>query len=223
MTQFKDKSKKLGREGQLVGLFDYPVLMAADILLYDADEVPVGEDQIQHVELARDIAERFNKLYGMTFKLPKAVTPKYGARVKRLDDPTFKMSKSEHPDSYVALSEPAESVIAKFKKAVTDSDTKVRYDLQKKPAISNLIEIYSGFSELSIKQVEDKFNGFGYGDFKSQLGELVAQKLGELQSKYESIRSNESELTKITQDGSNKASEIATKKLLEVKKKLGLL
>lgn len=223
MTQFKDKSKKAGREGQLVGLFSYPVLMAADILLYDSDEVPVGEDQVQHVELARDIAARFNKLHGNTFKLPKAVTPKLGARIKRLDDPRYKMSKSEHPDSYIALGEPAESVVTKFKKAVTDSDTKVSYDKQKKPAISNLIEIYSGFSNLSVAEVVDKFKGIGYGEFKNQLGELVAEKLSALQQEYEKLRSDEGRLMKIIVDGSAKANAIANQKVSEVKRKVGLL
>lgn len=223
MTQFKDKSKKLGREGQLVGLFNYPVLMAADILLYDADEVPVGHDQIQHVELARDIAQRFNKLYGKTFVLPKAVTPKYGSRVKRLDDPRFKMSKSEHPDSYVALSEPADSVIKKFKKAVTDSDTKIKYDPQNKPAISNLIEIYAGFSEMDLSKVEEKFSQSGYGEFKSSLGELVAEKLSDLQKQYEAHRADDRKLISTIEQGSHKASKIANQKLAEVKYKLGLL
>jgi tryptophanyl-tRNA synthetase len=223
MTQFKDKSNKAGPAGQLMGLFSYPVLMAADILLYDANEVPVGEDQIQHVELARDIAKRFNNLYGNTFTLPKAVVPSHGARVKSLSDPAAKMSKSDHPDNYVALSESAESVVKKFKRAVTDSDTKIRYDVKNKPAISNLIEIYAGFSDKTPKDVEKIFQNSGYGDFKAQLGELVSKKLSELQKEFEKHRSNEAELIKIIEQGSAKASAIANKKLAEVKKKVGLL
>lgn len=223
MTQFKDKVKKVGRDGQLVGLFNYPVLMAADILLYDTDEVPVGHDQLQHVELARDIAQRFNKLYGKTFRLPKAVTPKYGSRVKRLDDPRFKMSKSDHPDSYIALGESAESIINKFKKAVTDSDTKIKYDPQNKPAISNLIEIYAGFSESTIQLVEEKFAKTGYSQFKLALGELVASKLSVLQKTFEAHRSSEQQLMTTIEQGSTKAAKIAGKKLNEVKEKLGLL
>jgi tryptophanyl-tRNA synthetase len=223
MTQFKDKSKKTSPEGQLVGLFNYPVLMAADILLYDSDEVPVGEDQVQHVELTRDIANRFNKLYGLTFKIPKAVIPKHGARIKRLDDPKRKMSKSDHPDSYIALGESAESVIRKFKRAVTDSDSTIRHDVKNKPAISNLLEIYAGFADISVAEAEMKFSGKGYGDFKLALGELVAKKLSELQAKFEQYRSDEAKLLKIIASGNAKAAKIANAKLQEVKQKVGLL
>lgn len=223
MTQFKDKSLKLGPEGQLAGLFNYPVLMAADILLYDSNEVPVGEDQLQHVELTRDIANRFNKLYGDTFVLPKAIIPSYGGRIMSLDDPSVKMSKSDHPDSYVALGESAESVVNKFKRAVTDSDTQVRYDKSQKPAISNLMEIYSGFSGMSLLEIETKYQGIGYGEFKNDLGELTAEKLSLLQKNFEKYRTNENELMSIIQEGSQKASSIADKKLEDVKNKIGLL
>jgi len=223
MTQFKDKSLKLGPEGQVVGLFNYPVLMAADILLYDSNEVPVGEDQVQHVELTRDIANRFNKLYGDTFVLPKATIPSYGGRIMSLDNPSVKMSKSDHPDSYVALRESAESVVNKFKRAVTDSDTQVRYDKSQKPAISNLMEIYSGFSGMSLEEIETKYQGIGYGEFKNDLGELTAEKLSLLQKNFEKYRTNENELMSIIQEGSQKASSIADKKLEDVKNKIGLL
>lgn len=223
MTQFKDKSHKLGPEGQLVGLFNYPVLMAADILLYDSNEVPVGEDQVQHVELTRDIANRFNKLYGETFVLPKATIPNYGGRVMSLDNPSVKMSKSDHPDSYVALGEPANSVLNKFKRAVTDSDTQVRYNKIEKPAISNLMEIYAGFSGMSLEEIESKYKGIGYGEFKNDLGELTAEKLSLLQKDFEKYRSNEGSLMSIIEEGSQKASAIANKKLAEVKNKIGLL
>jgi tryptophanyl-tRNA synthetase len=223
MTQFKDKSRKLGPEGQLVGLFNYPVLMAADILLYESDEVPVGEDQVQHVELTRDIANRFNKLYGETFVLPKATIPNYGGRVMSLDNPSVKMSKSDHPDSYVALGEPANSVLNKFKRAVTDSDTQVRYNKIEKPAISNLMEIYAGFSGMSLEEIESKYKGIGYGEFKNDLGELTAEKLSSLQKDFEKYRSNEGSLMSIIEEGRQKASAIANKKLSEVKNKIGLL
>ena len=223
MTQFKDKSHKLGPEGQLVGLFNYPVLMAADILLYESNEVPVGEDQVQHVELTRDIANRFNKLYGETFVLPKATIPNYGGRVMSLDNPSVKMSKSDHPDSYVALGESAESVVNKFKRAVTDSDTQVRYNKIEKPAISNLMEIYAGFSGMSLEEIESKYKGIGYGEFKNDLGELTAEKLSLLQKDFEKYRSNEGSLMSIIEEGSQKASAIASKKLSEVKNKIGLL
>jgi len=223
MTQFKDKSKKLGPEGQLVGLYSYPVLMAADILLYDSNEVPVGEDQIQHVELTRDIANRFNKLYGDTFVLPKATVPKYGARIMSLDDPSVKMSKSDHPDSYIALGEDKDSVIKKFKRAVTDSDTVVSYDKAAKPAISNLIEIYIGFTDKSIEEVEVLYEGKRYGDFKQDLGIIVSDKLAELQHKFEDYRADEASLIEILEQGSAKARQIADKKIAEVKSKIGLL
>lgn len=223
MTQFKDKSKKLGPEGQLVGLFSYPVLMAADILLYDSNEVPVGEDQVQHVELTRDIAKRFNSLYGETFVLPKAIIPAHGARIMSLDNPKVKMSKSDHPDSYIALAEPKESVINKFKRALTDSDNKVKYDKDSKPAISNLIEIYASFANISVKDIEERYFGKGYGDFKRELGELVAEKLNELQKSFDEIRRDEEQLYSIIRKGSAKAGEIADKKVAEIKRKIGLL
>lgn len=223
MTQYKDKAKNVGPEGLLVGFFDYPALMAADILLYDSNEVPVGEDQVQHVELTRDIAKRFNKLYGDTFVLPQAIAPKTGKRIMGLDDPTQKMSKSDHPDSAIALMEPADSILGKFKRAVTDSDNKIVYDKVDRPAISNLIEIYSGFGEISTEEIEKRYEGKGYGDFKQDLGELVANKLNELQQEYKTIRSNEEQLMQIIEQGNAKATQIAGNKLKEVKEKIGLL
>ena len=223
MTQFKDKSKKLGPEGQLVGLFSYPVLMAADILLYDSNEVPVGDDQVQHVELTRDIASRFNKLYGNTFTLPKATTPEFGARIMGLDDPTNKMSKSDHPDSYISLNEDADSIRNKFKRAVTDSASEIKYDKASKPAISNLIEIYCGFSDKTPKEVEEAYAGKGYGEFKSDTAELVIEKLSILQREYDKYRNDEAELISILSSGTKKELKFQTKKVHEVKQKLGLL
>ncbi len=223
MTEYKDKSQKLGPEGQLVGLFNYPVLMAADILLYDANEVPVGEDQRQHLELARTIAERFNRLYGNTFVLPKATIPKTGARIMGLDDPTKKMSKSDHPDSFIMLAETADSIRKKIKRAVTDSDNRIIYDKKGKPAVSNLIEIYAGFSDETISVIEKRFVGKGYGEFKAELAELVVEKLSQLQAEFYKIRDNEAMLDKVIDSGSAKAAEIANEKLREVKEKIGLL
>lgn len=223
MTEYKDKAKKLGSEGQVAGLFTYPVLMAADILLYDTNEVPVGDDQIQHIELTRDIANRFNNLYGVTFTLPKAVVPESGARIMGLEDPTSKMSKSDHPDSFIMLAEPAESIIKKFKRAVTDSDNEIKYDRANKPAISNLLEIYAGFSDKPIADIEKDYVGKGYGDFKQDLGELVAERLTELQAKFEAIRSDEGGLMQIIEQGNEDARIIANNKLSEVKEKIGLL
>lgn len=223
MTQYKDKAKKASPEGLLVGFFDYPALMAADILLYDSNEVPVGEDQVQHVELTRDIANRFNKLYGSTFVLPQAIAPKTGKRIMSLDDPTQKMSKSDHPDSAIALMESSDSTISKFKRAVTDSDNSIVYDKSNKPAISNLLEIYAGFADIGIEDIEKRYDGKGYGEFKQDLGELVASKLDKLQQKYKTIRSNEADLMQIIEQGNAKAEQIANKKLKEVKEKIGLL
>lgn len=223
MTEYKDKAKKLGAEGQVVGLFTYPVLMTADILLYDSDEVPVGEDQNQHVELVRNIATRFNNLYGETFVLPKAVNPKLGARIMGLDDPTCKMSKSDHPDRSIMLTESVDSILKKFKRAVTDTGNEIRYDKDNKPAISNLLEIYAGFADRSIGEIEDQYINKGYGEFKQDLGELVARELAHLQSKFKTIRDDEGKLMQIIEAGNIKASKIANQKLQEVKNKIGLL
>lgn len=222
MTQFKDKSQKLGRDGQNVGLYDYPVLMAGDVLLYDADEVPVGDDQVQHLELARNIAARFNNSHGDTFKEPKPTLSATAKRIMSLNDPESKMSKSESQDSYVLLKDSREVVIKKFKRAVTDSENKVRYS-KEQPAVSNLLTIYSGFSGLSIPVIEEKYKDSGYGDFKMNLGELVADKLEELQTKFYTIRNDNSQLESVLIDGAAKASAIANEKLKEVKNKLGLL
>lgn len=223
MTQYKDKAKKAGPEGLLVGFFDYPALMAADILLYDSNEVPVGEDQIQHIELTRDIAKRFNKIYGDAFVVPKGVVPNSGARIMSLDDPNIKMSKSDHPDSAIALTESKDSILKKFKRAVTDSDNKIVYDKLNKPAISNLIEIYSGFTDTPVTEVEKKYIDKNYSIFKSDIGEIVAQKLSLLQNDFNNIRSDEAGLYSIIDEGNSKATQIASQKLKIVKEKTGLL
>jgi len=224
MTQYKDKlQKSSSTDGQIVGLYDYPVLMAADILLYDVEDVPVGEDQTQHVELTRKIAERFNNLYGGVFTLPQAVHTSEGKRIMSLQDPTQKMSKSESDNSYVLLLDKKISIIDKFKRAVTDSDNRIYFDKQHKPAITNLLEIYSGFSDLPIKEIEAVYVNKGYGEFKQDLGQLVAEKLEGLQQTFIKYRDNEKELLRILAQGNEKANIIAKDKLQEVRNIIGLL
>ena len=222
MTQFKDKSAKAGREGQLAGLFDYPVLMAGDVLLYDADEIPVGIDQVQHVELSRVIAQRFNNAYGETFKLPKAVLSEKTSKIMSLNDPFKKMSKSGTEDSYIALDENPEKIIKKFKRAVTDSDSIIRFG-EDKPAISNLLTILSEFTEKSVDDLVREYEGKGYGQFKKDTGEIVAEKLSGLQQKYTSIRSDEDRLKNIIAEGNSNATILANEKVSIIKDKLGLI
>ena len=176
MTQFKDKSAKHA-DNINAGLFTYPVLMAADILLYDTDIVPVGEDQKQHVEICRDIATRFNNLYGNVFKLPEPVLPKVGARIMSLSEPDKKMSKSDDDTGCILLKDRDDAIMRKFRRAVTDSDTAVRYDPVNKKGISNLMSIYASLSGRSFDEIAREFDGKGYGDFKSAVGELVCDKL----------------------------------------------
>jgi len=222
MTQFKDKSLKAGREGQLVGLYDYPVLMAGDVLLYDADEVPVGVDQVQHVELSRTIAQRFNNIHGETFKLPKAKLSKTTAKIMSLNDPEKKMSKSDSDDSYVGLDDTSESIVKKFKRAVTDSGSHIEFK-KDKPAISNLLVIYSEFADKPIEEIVKEYEGKGYGQFKKDLGEIVAEKLGNLQKIFQQIRVQEERLNNITTEGNSNANIIANEKINVIKDKLGLI
>ena len=223
MTQYKDKSQKMGSEGQYVGLYDYPVLMAGDIILYDADEVPVGDDQKQHVELTRNIVNRFNNAHADTFKMPKPTFAQGFSRIMNLADPDQKMGKSEASEGNVYLKDTREQIIKKFKRAVTDSDNKIAFNEQTKPAISNLLSIYSGFADKSIPDIEKDYEGEGYGKFKGDLGELVADKISELQEAFRRYRDNESDLMKIITEGNTRASAIADAKVNEVKSKLGLL
>jgi tryptophanyl-tRNA synthetase len=222
MTQFKDKSSKKGKEGQLVGIYDYPVLMAGDVLLYDADEIPVGSDQVQHVELSRTIAQRFNNLHGETFRLPKATLSDKTARIMSLNDPLKKMSKSESLDSYIALDDSRDAIIKKFKRAVTDSDNKISFG-KDKPAISNLLVILSEFTGKSIEFLVNEYEGKGYGQFKSDIGETVADKLGALQLKFQEIRNDEERLKNIITEGNSNARILADEKVSLVKNKLGLI
>lgn len=222
MTQFKDKSEKTGRERSSVGLFDYPVLMAADILLYDTDEVPVGEDQKQHVEITRDIAQRFNNIYGEVFKLPVPIIPKTGSRIMSLLDPTKKMSKSDsNPSTYIYLLDTEEDIKSKIMKATTDSEGIVAFD-EKRPGIYNLLEIYEIFSGEERVDIEAKYKNVGYGEFKRDLAEVVISGLKPLQDKYQELTQNPEVLEDILKKGADKARIIADKKLKEVKDKVGL-
>lgn len=223
MTQFKDKSAKHA-DNINSGLFTYPVLMAADILLYQADLVPVGEDQKQHLEITRDIAERFNKIYGQTFKIPEPYVQGVAARVMGLQDPTSKMSKSStlENDSILLNDEP-EVILKKFKKSVTDSENIVRYDKENKPGISNLITIYSAITGKTKENIEKEFEGKGYGDFKTAVANCVIEELKPIQEKYKELKENPDYLEKIFRRGAERAYTIARKTLEDVYKKIGMV
>lgn len=219
MTQFKDKAgNKQDNVG--VGLFDYPVLMAADILLYNTDIVPVGDDQLQHVELTRTLARRFNEQYGATLKVPEARLQKVGARIMGLDDPAKKMSKSAKSEfNYIAMTDDIDKAKKKIMRATTDSDNRIKYDVKNKPGISNLITIYSLLENIDINAVEKKYTGQGYGDFKKDLAEIVAKHLTNFQEIYYNIKNTEIE--KILKSGAKKLQPIATKTINKVKSKIG--
>jgi tryptophanyl-tRNA synthetase len=224
MTQFKDKAKKSGPEGQLAGLYDYPVMMAADILLYDADEVPVGEDQKQHVELTRDIATRFNNIHGDTFKIPAPTVQVEGARIMNLQDPSKKMSKSDTDDSGNILLTDDEGLIRKkISRAVTDSGSQVASSADK-PAMSNLLVIMSVITGKSVEELESKYAGKGYGEFKDDLGDIVVRTLQPLQHSYKGLmRDGNDRVDKALEHGWWRASELANAKLGQVKELLGLI
>lgn len=223
MTQYKDKSAKHA-DNINAGLFTYPSLMAGDILLYQTDLVPTGEDQKQHVELTRDIADRFNKLYGDTFKIPEPFIEKVGARIMGLQDPTSKMSKSSTlPNDTIMLIDKPEDIMKKVKKAVTDSEGVVKFDVANKPGVSNLMTIYSIIKGFSIEEVEKEFEGKGYGDFKTAVGEAIVKELEPFQNKYNELINNKEYLEKIYTEGSKKAHERANKTLRDVYDKLGLI
>lgn len=226
MTQFKDKSAKHA-DNINGGLFTYPTLMAADILLYQADFVPVGDDQKQHVELTRDVAIRFNNLYGDVFKVPQAYIPRVGARIMSLQDPTSKMSKSDKdPNGCVHLLEKPEDIMRKFKRAVTDSDTSehcVRFDPTNKPGVANLMQIYSSCTGESFDQIEADFTGQGYGAFKTAVGEAVVEKLRPIREETERILKDKAYLESVYRMGAEKASYVANRTLRKVYKKLGFV
>ena len=224
MTQFKDKSAKREAEFISAGLFTYPALQAADILLYDTDEVPVGDDQRQHIEITRDIAIRFNHRFGDTFVVPKAVMPKAGARVMDLQDPTSKMSKSTATDAgLIGLLDDPAAIIKKFKRAVTDSETTVRYDNINKKGISNLMAIYSAATGKTFAEIEAEFEGKGYGDFKLAVGEAVVEMLRPIREKTEDLLKNKDYLEQIYAQGAERAAAIAYKTLNKVYKKVGFV
>lgn len=223
MTQFKDKSRKHS-DNINAGLFTYPVLMAADILLYQADLVPVGHDQMQHLEITRDIAERFNNIYGDVFVVPEAYIGKQGARVMSLADPRSKMSKSdENINATIYLTDDRDSIIRKFKRAVTDSDTQIRYDIDEKPGISNLIDIYSSVTGRTVEEVCREFEGKGYGDFKLAVGEAVADELAPLQKRYEELVRDKKYIDECIIKNDEKARHVSYKTLRKVRRKVGLL
>ena len=222
MTQFKDKSAKHANNVN-VGLFSYPVLMAADILLYQPDLVPVGADQKQHLEIARDIAIRFNNLYGEVFKVPDAYIPKTGARVMSLQDPSKKMSKSDdNLKSWVAILDSKDDIIRKFKRAVTDSEAVVKFS-EEKPGISNLMTIYSAVTGKSLNDIEKEFEGKGYGDFKLAVGETVADTLAPIKTSYDEIIKDKKALEALYNQGAEKAEYIARKTYFKAMKKVGFV
>lgn len=221
MTQYKDKKQKQ-TEGIRTSLLTYPALMAADILLYDAQLVPIGDDQKQHLELTRNLAERFNNFYGETFVVPEGFYPETGARIKSLQDPTKKMSKSDdNPKSYILLLDDLALVRNKIKSAVTDSDGKIKYDPKKKPGISNLLTIYASLTDLKISEITDKYKDSNYATFKQDLAEIVVDVLRPIQQKYFEII-NDKALDEVLTAGQERASLIASRKMLKVYKKMGL-
>jgi tryptophanyl-tRNA synthetase len=222
MTQFKDKAAK-HTDNVNAGLFTYPALMAADILLYQPDYVPVGEDQRQHLEFTRDVAMRFNSLYSETFRLPEAYITKAGARIMSLQEPTKKMSKSDtNPNATISILDDPKQIIAKFKRAVTDSETTVCYR-EGKDGINNLMSIYSAVTGETFEQIERDFAGKGYGDFKLAVGEAVAEDLRPIREKFNELMNDKAALEAIYRKGAETASYIAEKTLSKVKRKVGLL
>ena len=220
MTQFKDKAGD-GNVNVSVGLYDYPVLMAADILLYNTDVVPVGDDQLQHVELARDLAKRFNHDYAKIFKIPEPKIMKQGARIMSLDNPEKKMSKSAQSEfSRIELLDDPKLAMKKIMKATTDTGMEVKYNLQEKPGISNLLIIYSLLANIDIKDLEKKYSGIMYGEFKKDLAEVVAEFLNDFQKEYNKI--NDKQIAEILRAGAKKAKPIAEEILMKVKKAIGV-
>lgn len=221
MTQFKDKSAKHS-DNINAGLYTYPVLMAGDILLYQSDLVPVGADQKQHLEICRDIAGRFNSVYGDVFKIPEPYIPKVGARIMGLQNPERKMSKSEsdNANNVIYILDDPKVIANKIKRAVTDSDTEVRYG-EDKPGVSNLLNIYSSMTGKTIDEAVNEFKGCGYGEFKSTVADAVVAELEPIQQKFKEYSNDKAYLEKVMKDGAEKASYIANKTLTKVKKKVG--
>ncbi|MCL2235195.1 MAG: tryptophan--tRNA ligase [Defluviitaleaceae bacterium] len=223
MTQYKDKSAN-NPDNINLGLFAYPTLQAADILLFGSHLVPIGDDQKQHLELTRDIATRFNNIYGDIFTIPEVFTPKTGARIKRLSDPEKKMSKSDGEANYVAILDPADVVMKKFKRAVTDSDTEIRHDPENKPGVSSLLEIYAVATGTSIKSAEADFDGKQYGFLKTTVAQAVIDNVtNPIQEKYNDLIKNPDYLHQVAKKNAEKAAEIGEPILTNVKKAIGLL
>jgi tryptophanyl-tRNA synthetase len=220
MTQFKDKSQ--GKDAVSAGLLTYPPLMAADILLYSADLVPVGEDQKQHLELTRDLAERFNKKYNDIFTIPEVRIPKVGARIMSLADPTKKMSKSDaNPKAFITLLDDPKQIEKKIKSAVTDSDGIVKFDKENKPGVSNLLSIYSILNNETIEQIEARYEGKGYGEFKTDVAEVVVNALAPIQAKHKELMESDA-LDEILDQGAEKANAVARKMVKKMENAMGL-
>lgn len=221
MTQFKDAKAK--NKNISVGLFTYPMLMAADILLYDTNVVPVGIDQMQHVEICRDIATRFNAKYGETFAIPKGIVPKTGAKIMGLLDPTKKMAKSgDNDNDVIYIEDDNETIMRKFKRAVTDSLNRIKY-CDEQPGVSNLLTIYSAMKKITIEQAEKEFEGCGYGDLKTRTAQAVIDVLSPVREKLNALKADKKYLEKIMAEGAEKARYLAKKKLNKVYKKVGLV
>ena len=223
MTQFKDKSAK-HPDNVNGGLFTYPVLMAADILIYNADLVPVGQDQTQHLEIARDIAGRFNGIYGDTFILPEGYVPASGAKIMSLAEPAKKMSKSDtNVNAFILMTDDKDAIVRKCKRAVTDSDGCVRFDRENKPGVSNLMTIYGTFTGKSMDEITAEFEGKGYGDFKTKVGEAVIEELAPVRENFNRIINDKAYLTECAAKGAETAQRISERTLNKVMKKVGFL
>lgn len=223
MTQYKDKAKK-HKDALNSGLLYYPVLMASDILIYNADLVPVGEDQKQHLELTRDLAQKFNNMYSPTFKLPEPYIPKSGARIMSLQSPDSKMSKSDpNQNGTLYITDEPSVLQKKIMSAVTDSDSSVRYDVQNKPGVSNLMSIMAAFTQKTYGQIEDEFSGKGYGDFKKAVAEVVIESLAPVRQSYKDYSSNKAMIEDAIKKGSQAATRRTTKMMAKVYRKVGFL
>lgn len=225
MTQYKDKTQKFSSEKHFIpaGLLNYPVLMAADILLYKTERVPIGQDQMQHLEFTRTLAEHFNKRFGKTFPLPKELTGTHSSRVRSLTDPERKMAKSDHPDNYISLFEKPGEIRRKVMKAVTDSGKTIAYQKEKKPGISNLLEIYASFADMDIKEAEERFSSASYADFKQEVAELLTERLGEFREKRAELAKDPEHVRALLAKGAERARGMAQGNIAEIKKRMGLL
>ncbi|MGI6237529.1 MAG: tryptophan--tRNA ligase [Candidatus Excrementavichristensenella sp.] len=221
MTQFKDKSAR-NADNINAGLYTYPVLMAADILLYKADLVPIGADQKQHLELSRDVAERFNKVYGDVFVVPDAYIPKVGGRVMSLQEPTRKMSKSDPEDTYIAMLDEPSAIRKKLRRAVTDSENAIRFDPENKPGVSNLMSILSTLRGMTLDEVASLYDGKGYGVFKDAVADAVIETLAPIQERFRRFNSDKAYLEEVMTHSARRAEAIAAKTMAKVRRKVGL-